>query len=126
MTGRLQLLKGIQEAVRQQEGLAAFQLDAFQQDAFQTGYTLTAHGLQKATARRVAVDDIITAILDEDAEMVEDYPEDPRGPSCLILGWTQSGSPLHLTVAYPPDPAVITVYRPHPDKWVDYRTRREQ
>ena len=124
MTGRLQLLKGIQEAVRQQKRLAAFQLGAFQQDAFQIGYTLTAHGLEKATARRVAVDDIITAILDEDAEIVKDYPGDPRGSSCLILGWTELGKPLHVVVAYPPDPAVITVYVPDPDRWADYRTRR--
>ncbi len=124
MTGRLQLLQGIQEAVRQQKALAAFQLDAFQQDAFQVGYTLTAHGLENATARRVAVDDIITAILDEDAEIVEDYPGDSRGPSCLILGWTDSGSPLHVLVAYPPDPAVITSYAPDPDRWLDSRTRR--
>jgi len=89
-------------------------------------YRFTLHAVQEATRDRTAVEDVVSAILDENAVIIEDYPEDARGPSCLILGWTQSGSPLHLVVAYPPDPAVITAYRPDPDKWVDYRTRREE
>lgn len=89
-------------------------------------YRFTLHAVQEATRVRIAVDDVASAVLDENAVIIEDYPEDPRGPSCLILGWTQSGNPLHLVVAYPPDPAVITVYRPDSDKWVDYRTRREK
>ncbi len=88
-------------------------------------YRFTLHAVQEATRDRTAVEDVVSAILDENAVIIEDYPEDARGPSCLILG-TQSGSPLHLVVAYPPDPAVITAYRPDPDKWVDYRTRREK
>ena len=89
-------------------------------------YRFTLHAIQEATRDRIAVEDVVSAVLDEKAVIIEDYPEDPRGPSCLILSWTQTGSTLHLAVAYPPDPAVITVYRPDPDKWVDYRIRREQ
>ena len=58
------------------------------------------------------------------AEIVEDYPNDRRGPSCLILSWTRDGRPLHAVISYPPDVAVITVYEPTSDKWLDPRTRR--
>ena len=31
-----------------------------------------------------------------DAEVIEDYPEDKYGPSCLILGKTREGRALHI------------------------------
>ena len=95
------------------------------QSEFRQGrYRITVHGLQEATKDRISDEEMTEAILDEDAEIVEDYPDDPRGSSCLILGWTDSGRPLHVVVAYPPDPAVITVYAPDTDRWLDNRTRR--
>ena len=30
------------------------------------------------------------------SEVIEDYPEDKYGPSCLILGFTVYGRPLHV------------------------------
>jgi len=99
-------------------------LRSVQAEFRQGGYRLTVHALHEATKDRIAVKEVIEAILDENAEIVEDYPDDPRGSSCLILGWTEEGRPLHVVVSYPPDPAVITVYVPDPDRWADYRTRR--
>jgi len=95
------------------------------QSAFrQRQHRFTAHGLREATADTIAIEDIRSAIISEEAEIVEDYPDDPRGPSCLILAWTPSGRPLHLVVSYPPDVAVITVYEPDPEAWADFRARR--
>ncbi len=34
------------------------------------------------------------------AEMIEDYPDDKYSPSCLLLGFTQQGHPLHIQVSY--------------------------
>jgi hypothetical protein len=59
-------------------------------------------------------------------ELVEDYPGDVRGHSCLILGYGTSGRPIHV-VCSPKDDflAIITAYLPSPSDWErDFKTRR--
>jgi hypothetical protein len=61
----------------------------------------------------------------ESGELVEDYPEDPRGRSCLMLGFGADGRPIHV-VSSPKDDylAIITAYVPDADKWTEnYRVR---
>ncbi len=61
----------------------------------------------------------------EDGEIIEDYPDDPRGHSCLVLGRSVDGRPLHVVCA-PKDEylAVITAYIPDQAQWSqDFRTR---
>lgn len=50
--------------------------------------------------------------------LVEDYPEDPRGHSCLLLGYGDAGRAIHI-VAAPKDEylAIITAYVPDPAQW---------
>lgn len=58
-------------------------------------------------------------------EVLEDYPEDVRGHSCLLLGWGDGGRPIHV-VCSPKDEylAVITAYLPDEDEWSDdFRVR---
>ena len=74
--------------------------------------------------RGIVSADVEEALLAEEAQIIEDYAEDPRGASCLILGWTRGGRPLHIELSYPPDVRVITVYEPDPDFWVDHSTRK--
>lgn len=59
-------------------------------------------------------------------ELVEDYPEDVRGHSCLVLGSGDGGRPIHVVCAPKPDYlAVITAYIPHPDQWsADFKERK--
>jgi hypothetical protein len=59
-------------------------------------------------------------------EIIEDYPEDVRGHSCLMLGFDAGGNPLHVVCAPKVDYlAVITAYRPDPTQWSpDWRTRQ--
>jgi hypothetical protein len=57
-------------------------------------------------------------------EVIEDYPEDTRGHSCLILG-IGSNRAIHVVCA-PKDEylAIITAYLPDPDQWTtDFRRR---
>ncbi len=64
----------------------------------------------------------------EQGEVIEHYPQDPRGHSCLILGLGESGRPIHVVCA-PKEGylAVITAYLPDPDEWsADFRTREEK
>ena len=60
--------------------------------------------------------------------IIEDYPEDPRGHSCLILGRGDAGRPIHLVCAPKPDYlAIITAYIPDSGEWAeDFRVRIRQ
>lgn len=58
-------------------------------------------------------------------EVVEDYPEDMRGHSCLMLGFGDEMRSIHI-VCSPKDEylAVITAYLPDEDEWSDdFRVR---
>jgi hypothetical protein len=58
-------------------------------------------------------------------ELVEDYPEDVRGHSCLLLGFGDGGRPVHVVCSPREDYlAVITAYLPDPSQWSsDFRRR---
>ena len=61
----------------------------------------------------------------EECEIIEDYPEDARGHSCLMLGKDREERPIHVVCA-PKDEylAVITAYVPDESQWLeDYRRR---
>jgi hypothetical protein len=61
-------------------------------------------------------------------EVIEDYPEDVRGHSCLMLGWGDGGRPVHVVCAPKSDYlAIITAYIPSEQQWEpDWRTRKEK
>jgi hypothetical protein len=58
-------------------------------------------------------------------ELIEDYPDDPRGHSCLLLTRVR-GAPVHIVCAPHEDILlVITVYIPTMEEWgEDFKTRR--
>ena len=60
-------------------------------------------------------------------EVIEDYPDDPRGHSCLILGHGNDRRPIHIVCAPKAEYlAIITAYLPSPEAWADdFRTRKE-
>lgn len=87
-------------------------------------YRLTVHAEMRITQRHITVKEVEEVLLDEAAEVIEDYHEDPRGPSCLVLGTTRSGRRLHVQCANPPGVAIITAYEPNVTEWVDWRRRR--
>jgi len=61
----------------------------------------------------------------ETGEVIEDYPEDPRGHSCLVLGLGENGRAIHV-VCSPKDDylAIVTAYLPGPQEWSDDFKRR--
>ena len=65
---------------------------------------------------------------DDTPEIIEDYPQDPRGDSCLIWGETDSNGRIgHVQCTNPPDALIITAYFPaetEPEKWEDSYRRR--
>lgn len=58
------------------------------------------------------------------AEPLEDYPTDPRGPSCLVLG-SVNRRPVHVVCGLTKQGRLflITIYVPTLPKWKDERTR---
>lgn len=85
---------------------------------------MTAHARTRAGQRKIKDEEVVGALVS--GEILEDYPDDPRGPSALILGYTEDGRPLHAVCAFDPSGTllIITVYEPAPPKWADERTRR--
>ena len=84
------------------------------------------HATDQSIIRHISVQEVREAI--EESEIIEDYPNDKYGPSCLILGFTQSKRPLHIQCSYPSRPLVkiITLYEPDPLRWMDFKTRRKE
>ncbi len=63
----------------------------------------------------------------EYGEVIKDYPKDPRGHSCLLLGRGDNKRTIHV-VCSPKDDylAIIPAYLPNPDEWdYEYRVRNE-
>ncbi len=61
------------------------------QDAIQAGYTrVGAHAVREAAADGLLISEIWNGVLSASAQIIEDYPNDPRGPSCLVY-WRFSG-----------------------------------
>ncbi|MBL7075214.1 DUF4258 domain-containing protein [candidate division KSB1 bacterium] len=72
--------------------------------------------------RMISTEEIRFAIFN--GEIIEDYPENARGHSCLILGWKDR--PVHVICA-PKDNylTIITAYLPSLKKWkADYKIRK--
>lgn len=62
----------------------------------------------------------------EHGEIIENYLEDARGHSCLMLGYGDTGRVIHVVCAPREDYlAIITAYIPDKMEWsVDWKTRR--
>ncbi len=96
-----------------------------QQKFQKKAYEYSKHAVDQMIHRNIRVREIEEAIF-RHAEVVEKYPEDKYGPSCLILGFTSSGRPLHILCSYPSRPLlkIITTYEPDPDCWVEHKIRK--
>lgn len=70
----------------------------FARDAFE----FSKHAADQALLRNILVSEVREAA--QTAEIVEDYPDDKYGPSCLLLGFTRAGRPLHIQCSYPSRP----------------------
>ncbi len=86
-------------------------------------FDLSGHATLRMAERYLARADIRQA--GANAEVLEEYPDDKYGPSCLLLGFTESGRPLHFQVSVEDSPLVkvITAYEPDPRRWRNHRER---
>lgn len=73
--------------------------------------------------RMITADEISDAVLF--GEVIEEYPEDQRGKSCLIF-YAKENRVMHIVCAPKTEYlAIITAYLPAPDQWLsDFKARR--
>jgi hypothetical protein len=88
-------------------------------------YEFSKHAVDQSIIRDISVAEVEEAIVGP-SEIIEDYPEDKYGPSCVVLDYTKAVRALHVQCSYPSRPLVkiITLYQPDPDLWLDFRIRK--
>jgi len=85
-------------------------------------YEFSKHAVDQSIKRDISVAELEEAVSNR-SEVIEDYPDDKYGPSCLLLGFTINGRPLHVQCSYPEHSLIriITVYEPDPELWNEFR-----
>ena len=70
------------------------------------------------------MEDVTNAL--SNGEVIEQYPSDYPFPSCLVLGKTTTGKPLHVVCgSNGTELWLITAYFPNPNDWSDdFKHRR--
>jgi hypothetical protein len=87
-------------------------------------YAISFTHTEKLRLRRIKAADIEQAV--KSGNIIEDYSNDPRGPSCLILGCVGNRN-LHILFARlaAEELLVVTAYEPDPEEWEnDWQTRK--
>ena len=89
-------------------------------------FEFSKHAVDRSILRQIRVQEIREAIAN--GQVIEDYPEDKYGPSCLILGSTQAQRSIHVQCSYPSRSLVkiITVYEPNLQRWNNDFTERRR
>jgi hypothetical protein len=87
-------------------------------------YLITVHADAERRNDGLDIPDLENALLH--GSVIEDYAEDKRGHSCLVLG-RSSGHDVHIVCGRNRSGwlVIITVYLPGPPKWVTPTTRRK-
>lgn len=99
----------------------------FIQDALKRKqYRLTRHATIFRVRRHITMAQMIVAL--GNGEIIEKYPDAEPYPACLVLGWLESGDPLHIVCSrgeIEPQLRIVTLYEPDDNRWEDdYKTRK--
>lgn len=88
-------------------------------------YRLTSHAEGEREVDQITIAQLEEAMLSPLCEVIEDYPSDPRGLSCLVLGFIQTAEPIHVVGGFGHGKklVIVTIYRPDPEQWQDWRIR---
>jgi len=81
-------------------------------------YYFSRHGDQERQNDNLAIVEVEEALLA--GQILEEYEDTGRGDSCLTVGFTQQGKPIHIICAEMDDLLVIvTVYIPSPPTFIN-------
>lgn len=79
-------------------------------------YFYSAHADKERLADDLTLSEVEEAI--QNGIILEQYVDTGRGPSCLLVGFTVLGKPIHIVIGRKQDQVVvITVYIPTPPKF---------
>lgn len=83
------------------------------------------HGIRQMSRPERMITTLEVEIVVTTGDLVEDYPEDVRGHSCLLLGFGEESRPIHVVCSPKEDYlAIITAYLPDPARWSpDFKRR---
>jgi hypothetical protein len=99
-------------------------IEDIQKRVSEGAYRFTMHAFERCVERNISPQEVKSAILS--GEIIEDYPEDKYGHSCLIYGTAGNGKILHVQCSL--DPVwIITAYDPtlEPGQWEwDFKRRK--
>lgn len=86
-------------------------------------YEITLHADDERLAEGLTTLEVESAL--SRCEILESYPDDPRGESCLALGFAPERKPVHVVCGRNRSGHLIfiTVYMPCFPKWKDPYTR---
>ena len=69
-------------------------IEQIQEKIAQNQFEFSKHAVDQSILRHISVQEFREAVAN--GEIIEDYPDDKYEPSCLILGYTRAGRPLHF------------------------------
>jgi hypothetical protein len=101
-----------------------FDLEQFIKTRVVSGkYQARLHALQRVNERGILPHEVREALLN--CKVIEDYPDDRRGHSCLVWGVSSLGRDLHAVCGVSEDIVwVITIYEPDTEEWETPEKRR--
>lgn len=83
-------------------------------------FDLSEHAHIERQIEKISIEEIKQTILGSD--IIEEYPKDPRGTSCLI-----GNENLHVVCGFRDEKVlVVTLYRPEEPVWIDWKTRAKE
>ena len=83
-------------------------------------YDLSHHAHQERQEEQIFIEELEKTILK--GAIIEQYPNDPRGPSCLVA--TKN---LHAVCGFRKGRVlVVTLYRPEPPVWINWKNRARE
>lgn len=88
-------------------------------------YEISLHADDERIAEGLTTYQVEYALLD--CKIIEEYPNDPRGESCLVVGFTTENIPIHVVCGKTSSGNLIwiTIYIPTMPKWRDPFTRNK-
>jgi hypothetical protein len=109
-------------------GLVSETLETVRRLVLEGAVRVSGHGYDELVADGLSAREVVDGVAD--ADLVEDYPDYPKGPCVLVLQRDRRNRAIHVVWGIPKglaSPAVlVTAYRPAPERWEDDLLRRRR
>lgn len=101
-------------------------IDDIRSALLKENFRVSDHADEESKNDNLVFEDILFSVMN--GEIIENYPDDRPFPSCLIYGKNSMGEPIHTVWGYKREKessVLITVYRPDPERWIDFKERKK-